>query len=57
VFHFWKKLPVVTCDGCDRHMKPGKPEPILFAKGLADVRYACESCGTTAVRTIKADEP
>jgi RNase P subunit RPR2 len=56
VFEFLKKLPVVTCSGCNRRMKPGKPEPILFTKGLADVRFTCDRCGIAAVRTIKIDE-
>jgi hypothetical protein len=37
-------------------MKPGKPKPILFAKGLADIPYICERCGTKAVRTVKDEK-
>jgi hypothetical protein len=37
-------------------MKPDEPEPILFTKGLADVRFSCDRYGTAAVRTIKIDE-
>ena len=48
-----KKAPVVVCPGCHKPMKSGKPEPILFAKGLADITYICERCGTRTKRTIK----
>jgi hypothetical protein len=37
-------------------MKPGTPKPLLFAKGLADIPYTCERCGTQAVRTVKAED-
>jgi RNase P subunit RPR2 len=48
-----KKAPVVICPGCHKPMKPGRPEPILFAKGLADITYVCEKCGTETKRTVK----
>jgi C4-type Zn-finger protein len=48
-----KKLPVVVCPGCQKAMKAGQPKPILFAKGLADITYVCEKCGTTTKRTVK----
>jgi hypothetical protein len=34
-------------------MRPGKAEPILFAKGLSDITYVCEHCGTRTKRTVK----
>jgi hypothetical protein len=36
-------------------MKPGVPKSILFAKGLMDIPYTCETCGTKAVRTVKQE--
>jgi RNase P subunit RPR2 len=48
-----KKLPVVICPGCHKPMTAGRPEPILLAKGLADITYVCEKCGTTTKRTVK----
>ena len=48
-----KKLPVVTCPGCKKAMRAGPPKPILFAKGLADITYVCEKCGTKTRRTVK----
>jgi RNase P subunit RPR2 len=48
-----KNLPVVICPGCHKPMTSGKPAPILFAKGLADITYVCEKCGTTTKRTVK----
>jgi RNase P subunit RPR2 len=50
------KPPTVICPGCKRPMKPGIQKPLLFAKGLADITYTCERCGTKAVRTVKAEE-
>jgi len=50
------KVPRVICPGCQRPMKPGTPKPLLFAKGLADIPYTCERCGTQAVRTVKAED-
>jgi hypothetical protein len=47
------KPPVVICPGCHKPMTAGKPEPILFAKGLADITYICEKCGTKTKRTVK----
>jgi C4-type Zn-finger protein len=51
-----KKAPVVMCPGCHKSMKPGKVEPILFAKGLLDITYVCEKCGTRTKRTVKGAE-
>ena len=48
-----KKAPVVICPGCHKPMHPGKAEPILFAKGLSDITYVCEHCGTRTKRTVK----
>jgi RNase P subunit RPR2 len=55
VFHN-KKTPVVICPGCHKPMRPGKAEPILFAKGLSDITYVCERCGTRTKRTVKEIE-
>jgi transposase-like protein len=55
VTDFPTKVPMVDCPKCGRRMKSGKPDPIFFAKGLADVHYKCESCGTTATRTVKIE--
>jgi RNase P subunit RPR2 len=51
-----KKAPVVMCPGCNKPMRPGKAEPILFAKGLLDITYVCERCGTRTKRTVKEAE-
>ena len=48
-----KKAPIVTCPGCHKPMRPGKAEPILFAKGLSDITYVCEKCGTRTKRTVR----
>jgi RNase P subunit RPR2 len=48
-----KKLPIVICPGCQKPMTAGTPKPILFAKGLADITYVCEGCGTKTKRTVK----
>jgi thymidine kinase len=37
-------------------MRPGTSKPLLFAKGLADITYICERCGTKAVRTVKDED-
>jgi RNase P subunit RPR2 len=50
------KPPTVICPGCKRPMQPGTAKPLLFAKGLADITYTCDRCGTKAVRTVKAEE-
>jgi RNase P subunit RPR2 len=52
---FQKNVPVVICPGCHKPMASGKPEPILFAKGLADIAYVCEKCGTATKRTVKEE--
>jgi len=48
-----KKLPIVICPGCKKPMTASTPKPILFAKGLADITYVCEKCGTKTRRTVK----
>jgi C4-type Zn-finger protein len=48
-----KKLPIVVCPGCKKPMMASAPKPILFAKGLADITYVCEKCGTKTKRTVK----
>jgi RNase P subunit RPR2 len=48
-----KKAPVVMCPGCNKPMRPGKGETIHLAKGLLDITYVCERCGTRTKRTIK----
>ena len=44
---------VPTCPVCQRRMSVKLIEPVLFASGLDDVTYACESCGTETKRSIK----
>jgi RNase P subunit RPR2 len=51
-----KKAPVVICPGCHKPMRAGTAEPILFAKGLSDITYVCEHCGTRTKRTVKEVE-
>jgi len=51
-----RTLPQVTCPGCKKPMTPGTPTPIAGSNNLADVRYVCETCGTTSVRRIKLDD-
>ncbi len=41
------------CPDCKRPMKVKQVTPVLFATGLDDVSYTCESCGTLAKRTVK----
>lgn len=48
-----EKLPIVTCPGCNQPMRPGKPESISTAAGLADIVYQCGKCGTATTRTVK----
>ena len=52
------RLPKVSCPNCKTFMMPAEIKPVLFTKGLQEVTYACEPCGTTIVQTIKpaADE-
>jgi transcription elongation factor Elf1 len=54
---FQKKLPVVTCPGCNKPMQPGKPKAVTrsVARELADITYVCANCGTRTERTIKDD--
>jgi RNase P subunit RPR2 len=44
---------VPICPGCRKTMVFTDKENILFADGLADVTYRCETCGTETKRTIK----
>jgi RNase P subunit RPR2 len=46
-------LPQVICPGCKKPMTPGAPRLVVASKDLADVKYVCETCGTTSVRRIK----
>jgi hypothetical protein len=33
-------------------MKAGAPRPIRPVKGLVDIPYVCDSCGTQTIRTV-----
>jgi RNase P subunit RPR2 len=50
---FERKLPVVTCPGCNTPMKPGRRE--AATRDLVNITYVCENCGTRTERTMKEE--
>jgi len=45
--------PLLDCSSCKRRMAVMESKPILFPN-LVDVIYACERCGKSAKRLVRA---